>query len=236
MLASAPPAEAEIVYTPANTTVHLRVPLDLNHDGVIDYYLRVENSYNIFSYNIRFTNLNVCHVPNFDSSERNICESFSSIAPNRDNVVQLAPGYHGGDEAAALAAGATIGSSQRFVGTGHSVGMGARVFYLSNTKQNWFGPWLDGGKGVKDRYLGLKFKIDGEFHFGWARITVATTAHHGFKTTLTGYAYETVANKSIRAGQTSEVNDVSYIGANAAVQPAKILGANSEHGAASLAC
>jgi hypothetical protein len=60
---------------------------------------------------------------------------------------------------------------------------------------------MNGGKGVKNRYLGLKFKIKGRFHFGWARLAVKTT-HKPFTAILTGYAYETVPGKGIIAGKT----------------------------------
>ena len=66
----------------------------------------------------------------------------------------------------------------------------------------WSGAWVKGGDGVKDRYLGLKFKIKGKFHFGWARLTVTITGKHDFGATLTGYAYESIANKPIIAGKT----------------------------------
>jgi hypothetical protein len=63
------------------------------------------------------------------------------------------------------------------------------------------GPWFD----VTNKFLGLKFLINGEVHYGWARMTVsgALTA------TITGYAYETVPNREIRAGQTREVESSS---------------------------
>jgi hypothetical protein len=85
-----------------------------------------------------------------------------------------------------------------------------RKFYSgSNTAQFWKGPWANGGKGSTNRYLGLKFKISGQFHYGWARLTVVTPAHGGWTATLTGYAYETVANKGILAGQTSDSDTTS---------------------------
>jgi hypothetical protein len=71
----------------------------------------------------------------------------------------------------------------------------------NSNSAHWFGPWLNGGKGVKNRYLGLKFKIKGRFHFGWARLTVTTT-RDDFTATLTGYAYETIPGKAIIAGKT----------------------------------
>jgi hypothetical protein len=66
------------------------------------------------------------------------------------------------------------------------------------------GPWVGKGKGVRNRYLGLKFVIHGKVHYGWARLSV-TLGHHrqydDVSGTLTGYAYETIPNKPIIAGQ-----------------------------------
>lgn len=56
------------------------------------------------------------------------------------------------------------------------------------------GPWLKVGTA----YLGLKFKIEGEVHYGWARVN--TTDHAS--NYLTGYAYETIPNKPIITGKT----------------------------------
>jgi hypothetical protein len=60
------------------------------------------------------------------------------------------------------------------------------------------GPW----NNVKDRYLGLEFTIQGQTHFGWARLNVR---RNGCKmiAVLTGYAYETVPHQAITAGKTS---------------------------------
>ena len=42
-----------------------------------------------------------------------------------------------------------------------------------------------------------KFLIKGKFHYGWARLST-----QGMTDTLTGYAYETIANKPIITGKT----------------------------------
>ena len=54
----------------------------------------------------------------------------------------------------------------------------------------------------KEWYLGIKFSIAGQTHYGWARLSVSKPLS-GFSATLTGYAYETIANKPIIAGKTS---------------------------------
>ena len=63
------------------------------------------------------------------------------------------------------------------------------------------GPWC---KTRQDRYLGLKFDVNGAVgsHFGWVRMNVACDGN--VSALITGYAYETIANKPILAGQTKE--------------------------------
>ncbi len=60
------------------------------------------------------------------------------------------------------------------------------------------GPWAFDGNG----YLGLRFKIGKQIHYGWARLTVQELGDYKFKATLTGYAYETIPNKPIITGHT----------------------------------
>jgi len=67
------------------------------------------------------------------------------------------------------------------------------------------GNWVD----VKDRYLALKFQIRGKTHYGWARLSVNVTKfpENRIKAILTGYAYETIPDKAIVAGQTKGPDD-----------------------------
>ena len=57
-------------------------------------------------------------------------------------------------------------------------------------------------KNVKNRYLGVRFKIKGRTHYGWARLNVAVNIDKDITATLTGYAYETIPDKPIVAGVT----------------------------------
>jgi hypothetical protein len=92
--------------------------------------------------------------------------------------------------AADLPLGVKIGPNRFFEGVGSMATFGSQsgIIFFSD------GPWKD----AHNRYLGLKFAIGGETHYGWARMTVTRSA-----VTLTGYAYETVANKPIMAGEMS---------------------------------
>jgi hypothetical protein len=59
---------------------------------------------------------------------------------------------------------------------------------------------------VVNHYLGLNFQVNGQTHYGWARLSVLLHCGRGgcsYVVTLTGYAYETIAGNPILAGQTS---------------------------------
>jgi hypothetical protein len=204
LLALAPSAEARIIYTPAdvNLQFHNPFPLDLNHDGKIDMYLVL--SYHAHT-GIPSEFLSACHAPYRTSRGLSYCLSRSGS--NSANAVRILPS--GG--AAALRAGAKIQRGYLFRDR-FAVAMGG-VQTISSHVQ-WRGAWVNGGKGVKNRYLGLKFKINGRFHYGWARLTV-TTQPKSFTATLTGYAYESIAGKGIIAGKTKGPEDASVEESNA---------------------
>jgi hypothetical protein len=61
----------------------------------------------------------------------------------------------------------------------------ARSNVYTSNKTIVYGPWVN----VKDRYLGLKFQIKGNTHYGWARLNVKVSKTT-ITATLTGYAYE----------------------------------------------
>ena len=96
----------------------------------------------------------------------------------------------GNGSASALRFGVPIGPNGHFSHFGLIEKSGA-----TSGSNNDFGKWLN----VQNRYLGLQFSINGQTHYGWARLTVKS----GIVGTLTGYAYETIPNKRILAGQTS---------------------------------
>jgi hypothetical protein len=107
-------------------------------------------------------------------------------------------------DASALHAGVEIGPQGNF--SVRSPFMAVELFNRVGSQHSDRGPWARKGKGVRNRYLGLKFVVDGEVHYGWARLSV-TLGHQrslGDVTgTLTGYAYETIPDKPIIAGRTT---------------------------------
>jgi hypothetical protein len=198
LLALAQPAESKIVYTPANVQINGKaLPVDLNHDGIVDFFL--------FHYGFNFSTggnaLLACLDPVIISSGT-FCHS-STNALNAFKVIESM----GREWGAAVKPGAEIIGGDRFQ-SAKRANLG-QVTFLSNSHNppRWGGPWVNRGKGVRNRYLGVKFQINGRFHFGWARLTV-TTQGKQFTATLTGYAYESVAGKGIVAGKTKGPEDV----------------------------
>jgi hypothetical protein len=199
-LALVGPAEAKIVYTPANIQIIGKpLPIDLNHDGVVDFFL--------FHYGFHTSTggnaLLACLNPFFNET-RTVCVS-SSLGKNALNAFRVVES-NGAEWGAAVKPGAKIVGGEQFR-SGHYANLGQVAFPTYTQKPRWGGPWVDGGAGVKNRYLGVKFQINGRFHFGWARLTVKTQGTE-FTATLTGYAYETIAGKGIIAGQTKGTDDV----------------------------
>ncbi len=183
MLALAPPVEAKIVYTPAHEK--FPVTLDLNHDGIGDFVLalggRVETGF-----------------------RSQYAWVYAPRSNNKDEIVATAK--RGYAPAVALRAGERIGPGRLFGGADILVAH-ATNYGRHSSSTLWEDQWANGGKGLKDRYLGLKFMISGQVHFGWARVTV-TTSGKTFTATLTGYAYETVPNKCIIAGKTKGPDEI----------------------------
>lgn len=65
---------------------------------------------------------------------------------------------------------------------------------------------------MNDKYLGVKFLISGQVHEGWIRLTM-TNSFGDVKGTITGYAYETVANETgLAAGQIRSENEDATTG------------------------
>jgi hypothetical protein len=157
LLALTPLAEAKIIYTPAHAKITSGPrPIDLNHDGIVDFYLF--NHYPVESG--QGFSLSVCQHTTSASTFYFGCRNGGTNAV-RATLVQGTFRF-----ATALRKGAKVQRGRFFTGRNN---MGKESTFKGTT---WHGRWFNGGKGVRNRYLGLKFEIKGRFHFGWARLTV----------------------------------------------------------------
>jgi hypothetical protein len=107
--------------------------------------------------------------------------------------------------------------------------IGAKRKFLTGKTDKLWGDWFSSGGGGsegkwknEERYLGVKFSIKGEIHYGWVRLRVSVPSR--IDAIITGYAYETISNKPIIAGETEgSASDASLAGpAPKAPQPASL--------------
>lgn len=177
ILALAQPVEGEIIYTKAHTKIppNTTFQLDLNHDGIVDFDLKNSFGHSFFTTWGRLFAI-----------------------PAQGNQV-WGHTYARQAFASAFYAGVRIGPNGQFLpGAGFMAGS---TFNGGRNQPPGSASCTAAWANVVNRYLGLKFEISGELHFGWARLNVSCS-NQRVLAVLTGYAYETVPNRPIITGKT----------------------------------
>jgi hypothetical protein len=215
LIGLAQPAAAEIIYTPSNIPIAQGfaggaiTQFDINNDGVADF------AFSNFSY---FTH--------------GLGAAYLKISPDQtaNEIVGVLINGQNQVTAAGLAAGVQVGSNANFQSSPKGLDMAG--IFLGSTGQNDLGSWLT----VETAYLGLKFVVNGEVHYGWARIKLVSPGAFS-SASIYGYAYESVPNQAIITGQTSgtagknkqvgQANPASTSGLDRRVQTLGLLAAGS---------
>jgi hypothetical protein len=140
--------------------------------------------------------LNHDGIPDFTIMNNYSCPDscVSSVAAKPAKGTHGVEGQHG-LWAYDLKAGAIIGPKRPFSASVLEVAGSGSCHYTGSSH------WCN-----LKRYLGFSFKIHGQTHYGWARISMGS-ARGRLKAVLLGYAYETIAGKPIIAGATSWPDD-----------------------------
>ena len=167
-------ASAKIVYTPVNVTVSANglMKIDLNNGGTTDVTIVL-------------------------SGRSILC---AGTGPGSSGSVYEMPATGNGAVAngnyvLALSSGASIGPGRSYYSPqGLMWGYSTCLYPIHVDSGAW--------QHVTNRYLGIKFQINGHTHYGWARLNT-TPGKFGPIVTLTGYAYETVVGQGLVAGVTS---------------------------------
>jgi hypothetical protein len=182
-LSSAAPADAQIIYTPSNTPMAIAslnhgpalTTLDLDNDGTPDF------SFNMFSSRKRSS-----------SGSTYAFKFYLKVVPDQTGN-QAVKGREPAT-AAALPPGIKIGPQAKFAPGGLYMAFNSTGAFVRT-----YGSWPT----VEYAYVGLKILIDGQIHYGWARVKFPYPGGTGFPS-IAGYAYESTPNQPIIAGQTKE--------------------------------
>lgn len=179
LLSVAAPAQAEIVYTASNIPMAQGfaggaiTQLDLNNDGTPDF---------LFS--------------NYSYQTHGLGEFALSVAPAQqgNETVGIKVAGQRRVTAAALPPGVQVGSQANFGSYPKGLNMAIDAFGTSGFRS---GSWLK----VETAYLGFKFVISGQIHYGWALVKFPSPGGY-LSGSIYGYAYETEPNQPIITGQT----------------------------------
>jgi len=186
LLALTAESQAKIVYTATNTPIPFNggpVLVDLNNDGIADFFLS-NGGVSLSYFTVDFLRAGA-------ESQRNAIWGRGSLQWG-DRKLGPPKASYSSVFASALRAGFTVGPNKSYFQKGKGWLMGLVEDSRFRGSEN-FGQW----GCSQPRYLGMKFMISGQTHFGWARVKFESTGPF-----LTGYAYETVANKPIVTGKT----------------------------------
>jgi hypothetical protein len=178
VLALAPRVEGEVIYTPAHKWLPINrfFSLDLNHDGVTDFRFILASH----SWSLGFSRGMSVRRGASTQSQNNLYTSnggnhFWPLAlPEGKMIGPKSPGFKG------RSPGGEMFFSGSSIVSGHQSS----------------GPWLN----IKGQaYLGVRFAIKGEVHYGWVRLG-NISRNKPAKVLLSGYAYQTIPNHAITAG------------------------------------
>jgi len=171
MLALAQPAEGRVIYTKAHQQIASGTTLHLDL-----------NQDGVTDFNLRNTYFAT-------GTPGTVVGTLSVFPAGQGNRIWGHTAFKQG-YASALYAGIRVGPKGRFLA---GAGIMADTALRASSCR---GPWGN----VSNRYLGFKFVIKGQAHFGWARLNV-TCSHGTLSPLLTGYAYETIADRQILTGK-----------------------------------
>lgn len=180
VVAAASGATAQVVYTDVNP----------------DYTADDDNNANGFT--AVFLDLNNDAAPDFILAARD-----TTIGANRTRFTLVAP--YG-----------TVNAVAGETPTAYDYALALNLNDAINNTLNWIAatntmaynvasanPYNENWNGVTDKYLGLKFNVGANVHYGWARLDVQAI---GDVWTLKDYAFNATPDAAINAGQTAGIN------------------------------
>lgn len=196
LLALSQPAQAEVIVTKKTIPIpvvedgNTLVSISLNNNGVNDF----EFSMYSFAYHSAHRTFRMLPLEGGAVVGKKTISSHAVYASELMRGAKIGPSAHFNDVSQGLI------EDSRALG-GYT--QGGKSYYTKTLAGDW-------GNNAKNAYLGVRFIIGGKTHYGWIRLSVTTQTHGAMKVTITGYAYETIPNKAITAGETTESGSAQF--------------------------
>jgi hypothetical protein len=188
LIAAGTTAEAQIVYTDvspdATVATGATYDLDLDNNSVVDF---------------QFALVHDTYVLTGTFGTFPIAYDFAVIVPNTDNAIDTVSSPESGP--APHVVNDPIGSGLLFVDASVASYQLLGIAYAGSLAAYNHGNFL----GQNDKYIGLRFKIGTNDHYGWVRVDLNADAT---LLTIKDYAYDATPNTGLLAGATAtSIND-----------------------------
>lgn len=156
----------------------------------------LEEAFPVYGFHAYLLDLNQDEIQDFTINVMSVgfnmgVRHYFQINSHRDARVILS-----GDEITPLVPGTIIGPENTSEVSEWSIFTGSMMVrtVTENQPDQWSGPWAPN----KDYFAGLSIRIDGEYHYGWVKLQADKESHAMF---VQEYAFQSVPNQSIKAGQ-----------------------------------
>lgn len=195
-VAAATGATGQVVYTDINPDEVLtpsgtsQYDLNLDGDAVPDmaFVVVTGSKTGIYTYGT----MQIPYTLNYNVG----VAAFGTAAPS-------ANGWMGtGSAPSAVPMSNMIGSSGNFVQNQGNIGA-YQTTYLGAPINGQYGPYTSGNFLGTEGYVGVRFDISGQTHYGWARVQMAPD---GSSMTIKDYAYDATPGTAIAAGDIGSTN------------------------------
>lgn len=163
--------------------------LDLNNDGITDFEFKKSLSSSECGHNPEVPPTVAFHINLSVTS----ASAVNAIMTNASTFLALA-----------LDSSAAIGPDSLWSNASQALLEGGAISYCALTTTGHAGYWLN----IADKYIGLKFIKGNDTYYGWARLSSTYSLKSGSDLIIGGqlilkdYAYNSVSNQPILAGQT----------------------------------
>ena len=176
VIAGVSQAKAQVIYTNLDPDVNLKFGesyiLDLNNDGITDFSFKVEDAFENGRYRDEVGGYELFNSVNAKSNTTSgYPYKFPYALNNNDSINAL----------------------DHWMPYGLTDSSGGILYQTAGSYNTYIGFW----KQAHDKFLGLRIYKDGNFYYGWARLTVYSSR----KMRIKDYAYNATPNAPILAGE-----------------------------------